>query len=526
MSSRAAIGYFFSFSKVTDIGQVWGWGYGGEGQLGLGSRIIMVSSPHPIACIDSSFNKDRLMGLSRGTTGSEGQGFRVPGSYVKAISCGGRHSAVITDAGALLTFGLGLYGHVVRWGRSVYANIQKFIQFQLIVNVAALVINVVAAVSAGNVPLYAVQMCNLSFPDGWALFALCFDLYQVIVLLTLNFLGRRILGLEHESSDHAFQVKNTLIFNAFVLYQSYHLYFVAPGRHIPFSGEVHFYCSSSLGIMACLCRYWFYQTGQAELIALEKVLKAAMTPAGTARENMRDSLSKKNRPKPTAIFVVNFDKVRIDPWKKEIDLDSLIIRRSKGQPPPPPPPLTRSQFLPNSITLPFCDTLPQYLTFHLRNSAVSAITAVHMGDASQISVDAVLATLLEHSIIGGTEVIDVLATTRVLICGDDGVAATHALTGEIINLYMESVVDDIFAIKTGLSFSTKTKKQNKPVCLLDKSHMKKEFHRMAKAVSNQVGDNYYRRDLKKASLARLSVLNRSLKVAKSGIKKKNRQPTY
>jgi Ca2+-transporting ATPase len=47
---------------------------------------------------------------------------------------------------------------VVRWGRSVYANIQKFIQFQLTVNVAALIINVVAAVSSGNVPLNAVQL--------------------------------------------------------------------------------------------------------------------------------------------------------------------------------------------------------------------------------------------------------------------------------------------------------------------------------------------------------------------------------
>jgi len=47
---------------------------------------------------------------------------------------------------------------VVRWGRSVYANIQKFIQFQLTVNVAALVINVVAAVSSGNIPLNAVQV--------------------------------------------------------------------------------------------------------------------------------------------------------------------------------------------------------------------------------------------------------------------------------------------------------------------------------------------------------------------------------
>lgn len=97
--------------SVSDIGQVWGWGYGGEGQLGLGSRIRMVSSPHPVPCIDSSsFGKDRSAALSRGSLSSEGQGFRVPGSYVREIACGGRHSAVITDAGALLAFGWGLYG--------------------------------------------------------------------------------------------------------------------------------------------------------------------------------------------------------------------------------------------------------------------------------------------------------------------------------------------------------------------------------------------------------------------------------
>ncbi|MFS7919623.1 putative Longin domain-containing protein [Helianthus anomalus] len=38
-----------------------------------------------------------------------------------------------------------------------------------------------------------------------------------------------------------------------------------------------------------------------------------------------------------------------------------------------------------------------------------------------------------------------------------------------------------------------------------------------------VADNYHRADLKKAALARLSAMNRSLKVSKSGVKKKNRQ---
>ncbi|XP_027166410.1 60S ribosomal protein L28-1-like [Coffea eugenioides] len=46
--------------------------------------------------------------------------------------------------------------------------------------------------------------------------------------------------------------------------------------------------------------------------------------------------------------------------------------------------------------------------------------------------------------------------------------------------------------------TTKTKKQNRPAALYNKSVMKKEFRRMAKAVTNQVADN--RPDLKKAAL--------------------------
>ncbi|KAK1416871.1 hypothetical protein QVD17_25988 [Tagetes erecta] len=71
--------------------------------------------------------------------------------------------------------------------------------------------------------------------------------------------------------------------------------------------------------------------------------------------------------------------------------------------------------------------------------------------------------------------------------------------------------------------TTKTKKQTKPASVLHKSILKKEFHRMAKTVINQVVENHYRPDLKKAALARLSAVNRSQKVSKSGVKKKNRQ---
>ncbi|WZZ83069.1 hypothetical protein YC2023_103641 [Brassica napus] len=71
--------------------------------------------------------------------------------------------------------------------------------------------------------------------------------------------------------------------------------------------------------------------------------------------------------------------------------------------------------------------------------------------------------------------------------------------------------------------TTKTKKQNKPKVSVNKSILKKEFSRMSKAVANQVVDNYYRPDLKKFALARLSVISKSLRVAKSGAKQRNRQ---
>lgn len=40
--------------------------------------------------------------------------------------------------------------NVVKWGRAVYINIQKFVQFQLTVNVVALVINFVSACISGE----------------------------------------------------------------------------------------------------------------------------------------------------------------------------------------------------------------------------------------------------------------------------------------------------------------------------------------------------------------------------------------
>ncbi|PON33019.1 Regulator of chromosome condensation 1/beta-lactamase-inhibitor protein II [Parasponia andersonii] len=110
------------------MGQAWGWGYGGEGQLGLGSRVKMVSTPHVISCIEPPLpGKDRSSAFSHDSKFFSAQASKVPGNFVKEIACGGRHSAIITDAGALLTFGWGLYGQCGQGGtydqlRPTYVN--------------------------------------------------------------------------------------------------------------------------------------------------------------------------------------------------------------------------------------------------------------------------------------------------------------------------------------------------------------------------------------------------------------------
>ena len=133
---------------------------------------------------------------------------------------------------------------VLRWGRCVYNNIQKFIQFQLTMNVAALVINCVATVSTNQVPLTAIQLLWVNLiMDTLGALALATEkptkelmkkppvgrteplitnimwinllaqaFYQIVVILTLQFKGESIFNVTEKVND-------TLMFNTFVLCQ-------------------------------------------------------------------------------------------------------------------------------------------------------------------------------------------------------------------------------------------------------------------------------------------------------------------
>ncbi|BAU00290.1 Calcium-transporting ATPase [Vigna angularis] len=137
---------------------------------------------------------------------------------------------------------------VAKWGRSVYINIQKFVQFQLTVNVVALIVNFTSACLTGTAPLTAVQLLWVNMiMDTLGALALATEppnddlmkrtpvgrkgnfisnvmwrnilgqsLYQFMVIWFLQSRGKSIFLLDGPNSD---LVLNTLIFNSFVFCQ-------------------------------------------------------------------------------------------------------------------------------------------------------------------------------------------------------------------------------------------------------------------------------------------------------------------
>ncbi|KAK3011230.1 hypothetical protein RJ639_012135 [Escallonia herrerae] len=139
---------------------------------------------------------------------------------------------------------------VARWGRAVYINIQKFVQFQLTVNVVALMTNFVSACASGSAPLTTVQLLWVNMiMDTLGALALATEppndglmkrppvgrnvnfitrimwrniigqsIYQLAVLGVLTFDGKRLFKLNGSDST---DVLNTFIFNTFVFCQAF-----------------------------------------------------------------------------------------------------------------------------------------------------------------------------------------------------------------------------------------------------------------------------------------------------------------
>ncbi|KAL4386727.1 hypothetical protein GQ457_09G010880 [Hibiscus cannabinus] len=137
---------------------------------------------------------------------------------------------------------------VAKWGRSVYINIQKFVQFQLTVNIVALIVNFSSACLTGSAPLTAVQLLWVNMiMDTLGALALATEpptdelmkrlpvgrkgnfisnvmwrnifgqsLYQLVVIWCLQAKGKEIFGLDGPDSTLTL---NTLIFNSFVFCQ-------------------------------------------------------------------------------------------------------------------------------------------------------------------------------------------------------------------------------------------------------------------------------------------------------------------
>eukprot|EP01087_Luapelamoeba_hula_P015518 TRINITY_DN4649_c0_g1_i2.p1 TRINITY_DN4649_c0_g1~~TRINITY_DN4649_c0_g1_i2.p1 ORF type:complete len:894 (+),score=154.17 TRINITY_DN4649_c0_g1_i2:24-2684(+) len=132
----------------------------------------------------------------------------------------------------------------VLWGRCVYDNIKKFLQFQLTVNFAAVAVALVAALSDRGTPLTATQLLWVNLiMDTLAALALATEkptpdllerkpygldekvpisavmwrnilgqaVYQITVLLLIIYFGAEWLGIEDKGTAHY-----TIVFNAFV----------------------------------------------------------------------------------------------------------------------------------------------------------------------------------------------------------------------------------------------------------------------------------------------------------------------
>jgi len=172
-----------------------------------------------------------------------------------------------------------------KWGRNIYSAIQKFIQFQLTVNISAVVAALVGAFVYQQSPLAAIQLLWVNLiMDSLASLALASEppaeellsrppialsqplltkhmlvnilvqaFYQLTVTLTLLFRGANLLGVEEgdivEEEGHI-SLHYTVIFNAYVWMQ---LFNELNCRAFAFHGVQTFFVCASLHRSPVFC---------------------------------------------------------------------------------------------------------------------------------------------------------------------------------------------------------------------------------------------------------------------------------
>ena len=143
----------------------------------------------------------------------------------------------------------------IKWGRNVYCSIRKFLQFQLTVNIVALIMSIVGALTVEDSPLSAVQMLWVNLiMDALAALALATDsptdelfnskpfgrtepiithemkiniatqaLYQIFILMVVLYAAPEVLGIRKGWGDLDWTQENgkhfTIFFHTFVMLQ-------------------------------------------------------------------------------------------------------------------------------------------------------------------------------------------------------------------------------------------------------------------------------------------------------------------
>nr|XP_043611235.1 calcium-transporting ATPase 12, plasma membrane-type-like [Erigeron canadensis] len=167
------------------------------------------------------------------------------------LSMGIQGTEVVKESSdiVILNDDFGSIVEALRWGRRAYKNIRKFVKHQLTVTIAALAINSIATACATDAPLTVVQLLwvnilmdslgaialatecpakelkhNLPMDRGAPILTndmcrniLAQALYQIVLLSTFQFKGRSIFNVNEK-------VKNTMIFNTFVLCQVFNIF--------------------------------------------------------------------------------------------------------------------------------------------------------------------------------------------------------------------------------------------------------------------------------------------------------------